>query len=296
MNYSQLIEKYLKCELAGEELKKFLEDLQKDPELAQDVETLRSFQKVILKYHKKLIKSTEQGKEKLHREKSKIEQEVETIIEKYHSRPFDVPVTGEEEFKETVKKVIKDKGKIRGDKMRRLRRYLSLAACLIIISSIPILVFLSKSKRDIGSIYECFYKPLNIDYQTRDVRNINDLIFLGAAEFANGNYTKAIEILNTIQDTSVSYPSLHMLKGISYMELEDFNKAVIELECIYNENYVFNTVVTWYLGLCYLKLDKLGEAEILFKSLANNEPYYAKDAKTILKILKKYKRNKNIAR
>ncbi len=295
MNYSQLIEKYLKGELAGEELKKFLEDLQKDPELAKDLDTLRSFQKAISKYHAKLIKSTEREKDKLHREKSKIDQEVETIIEKYHSRPFDIPVTGEEEFKDTVRKVIKEKGEIRGGKRRRFRRLLSLAACLVVISSVSTLIFLGKSKIDNDSVYEAFYKPLNIDYQTRSVKNTNDLFFLGISEFANGNYTTAIKIFNTVPDTSDFYPSVCLVKGLSYMELEDFNKAVNEFENIKKGDQILKTTMNWYLGLCYLKMDKLEEAEIIFNSLANNDSYYSENAKVVLKKLRKYYRDNNTA-
>jgi len=285
MNYSQLIEKYLKGELAGDELKRFLEELQKDHELAQDVETLRSFQKTISKYHKKLIKSSEPEKEKYHRAKSKIEQEIENIIEKYYSRPFDIPVTGEEEFKETVKRVIKDKGKTSSGKKRLFRRFLSIAACLIVISSILVIVCLSKSKRDISKLYSTFYRPLNIDYQTRDIKNIDDLFNLGIVEFVNGNYAVAIEVFNNIPDTSDFYPSVCLLKGISYMEIEDFNNAVNEFEEIKGDKILHDTV-NWYLGLCYLKLEKFDQAKLLFTDIARNESYYSKSARTVLKRLK----------
>lgn len=266
-------------------MKKFLEDLQKDPELAKDVETLRFFQKTISKYHEKLLKSTEPKKEKYHREKSKIEQEVETIIEKYHSRPFDIPVTGEEEFKDTVNRVIQEKGETRGGKRRRFRRLLSLAACLIVISSIFVIVCLSKSKRDLSKLYSTFYRPLNIDYQTRDIKNIDDLFDLGIIEFVHGNYSSAIEIFNNISDTSDFYPSVCLLKGISYMEMEDFKKAATEFEGIKGDKILQDTR-NWYLGLCYLKLEKFDQAKFLFTDIARNESYYSKSARTVLKRLK----------
>ena len=55
MKYTWLVEKYLEGELSGEALRKFELEILRKPEVAEEVERIRSLQKFMQHQHSKLI-------------------------------------------------------------------------------------------------------------------------------------------------------------------------------------------------------------------------------------------------
>ena len=72
------------------------------------------------------------------------------------------------------------------------------------------------------------------------------------------------------------------------MEEEKYQNASNSFnEIIDNNNNLFVEQAKWYLALCYVVTEDYQNAQDLLNELINDKTYYAKDARNMLKDLKK---------
>jgi tetratricopeptide (TPR) repeat protein len=124
--------------------------------------------------------------------------------------------------------------------------------------------------------------------KTRTTRFDNDSLTTvqkAFAEYDQKNYPKAITLFKTIpgfeKDQTISF-----YLAIAYLSINDSKNAEQLLLSLLNKNQAINDKVQWYLGLSYLKNNKISMAVEHFKNLAVTENNYTQNA---IKILKKIK-------
>ena len=77
--------------------------------------------------------------------------------------------------------------------------------------------------------------------------------------------------------------SYYVYEGISYMELEQFDRANGQFALIIqDQTNAFVESAEWYLGLCYLKTDR-SKALRTFEQIEKRKGYYSDDARRILR-------------
>jgi tetratricopeptide (TPR) repeat protein len=78
-----------------------------------------------------------------------------------------------------------------------------------------------------------------------------------------------------------------LYSGISYMELNDFEKAMGYFNfIIQHKDNLFIDQSEWYLSLCYLKTNRMEEASRLLDKIANERGVFKTKAQMLLNELK----------
>nr|MDA3952788.1 hypothetical protein [Bacteroidales bacterium] len=78
-----------------------------------------------------------------------------------------------------------------------------------------------------------------------------------------------------------------LYSGITYLEEEKYQKAKTSFDnIISNNNNLFIEQAKWYLALCYLKTEKIEDAQVILSEIVKEESYYKEMAVGVLKDLK----------
>jgi len=145
-----------------------------------------------------------------------------------------------------------------------------------------LLLYTFQNTDPLSRLYTHYYSPL----QTDEIQNIivrvetNQLLAEGVQYYVDGKYSKAIEKLLQVGDSSY-------ILGISYMG----NKNLLQAQIHLGEFYLSNpnhTGVNWYLGLIHLKLSNTEKATEHFQRLFLIQNPYQTSAARILRKLEKY--------
>ena len=101
--------------------------------------------------------------------------------------------------------------------------------------------------------------------------------------YENGEFSEALQIMAEL-DNSMNEYWLTFYRASALMALSEFQNAIALFQPLSESDNAFKDQSTWYLGLCYLKLEDLKKAEIQFKKISNNDVYGQK-AQRIIKAL-----------
>lgn len=173
--------------------------------------------------------------------------------------------------------------------MSRPYIYAIAAAIAIIIGIFGVLQLSTEtSKTGNSGIFAQYFKPYQNEYITRsDEVRVNNLYFALQA-YENHDYAKAIVLFNKVIEADKSQHMAYFYKGVSCIEMGNYNGAIESLNVILNnENNPYYAQSKWYLALTYLKLNNPAIAKQHLDWLALNDRYYGTKAKEILKKLNK---------
>ena len=152
---------------------------------------------------------------------------------------------------------------------------------LLIVTSLLLLFDGSKSI-DYQAVYNQFYSPVPYNSTTRTAgAEEENLIDAAYGLYHDKRYSEALELFNMIPEP-VPNPAQYLYKGITVMELERYQEA-ISLFSQLESNPVFKHYGMWYTGLCYLALEDEQNARSTFKTIIEQEGYFMKEAKAVLK-------------
>jgi hypothetical protein len=289
MKNTWLVEKYLDGELTGEELSNFELEILKNPEVAEEVERVRSLdafsrkQYGILASTQELLEDPEDMPHYL--EEYSLKYDLESLkIQKISESDPDY-----QDFRKKVKAI-------------SLQNYLKVttknkilvpgfiiwiaAACFALLLAISLLyVFTGSKPENLHDVYASFYNPYHADHLVRDKAYVPaDPYNIGLDEYLKSNYGLALSYFNEVESGSINYKSIYLLKGICFMETGNFENAILAFKNLLDDP-VLNDFGQWYTGLCYIELQLPGKARELFKELSRREGYYRKMSKQVLKSL-----------
>lgn len=289
MKYTWLVERYLDGELKGEELSHFELEILKNPDVAEEVEYIRSLDAFSRKQYAMLTSTKEllEDQEEIPRpvEESMLTNDLESLkIQKINESDTDY-----QDFRKKVKAIslhnylkvtTKNKVLVPGSVI-----WIA-AACFALLLAISLLnVFTGSKPENLHDVYSSFYNPYSADLLVRDKANVPaDPYTMGRDEYMKSNYGLALSYFNEVESGSINYKSICLLKGICFMETGNFEDAVLAFRNI-SGNPVLNDYGQWYTGLCYLELQLPEKARELFKELSRREGYYRKMSKQVLKSL-----------
>jgi hypothetical protein len=188
-----------------------------------------------------------------------------------------------------LRELLKDYSSKKKNKTKLIKYYIFplFAACSILVFA---LIFSNNSSifsSNNDDIYKKFFKHVESGSQTRGVSEQKDNDYQKAFNaYDNYDFKTAIELFQKNNYDSENNCYKEFFTGLSYMELENFKKALSHLElatqCGQN---LYSDDVLWYIGLCYLKVNDKEKAISYFKVLKTSTSYNQKRANEILEEL-----------
>ena len=170
-------------------------------------------------------------------------------------------------------------------KTRILRKWYFLAASITVFLSISIL--LTKSiftPADYSGLFASYYQPyFFVVEQTRSSDRVLDSLVNGATElYKSGNYAQASKIIRNALEINNKHVKAIFIYGLTMLEVKNYARAADEFKMILAGYDSYQIESKWYLALCYLQLDKPGEAKKLLVELGLSKNLYQKRALDLL--------------
>jgi len=289
MKYIWLVEKYLTGEMKGEELRNFELEILRNPELANEVERVRKLDSFARKQYAKLRNPSELVEDYDDMQNVVDESVLRDELESLQIRKISKNDPEFHDFREKVKAASLRK-EVRENFRNKIM--ISTKAILIAAASFAILlafslitIFTRSSHNDPALAYERFYEPYPADLLARDlVFTTEDTYHSGLSEYQQANYGMALNHFNRIPPGSEPNNAIFLLKGVCYMELKQFEKAMICFNSLMDDP-VLSEYGKWYRGLCYIKLNEPEHAREVFSQIMEQHGHFSEQAKNILKSL-----------
>ena len=170
---------------------------------------------------------------------------------------------------------------------KRVLRYAVAASVAVVISLGTYSLFFKKIPDN--KIVSQFYKPYDVTLVNRSANNDLDVTLRSALlKYENREYTEAIKLFQKALEINPKMVASNLYTGISYFEIQKYRKADKSLSKVIEQNdNLYIEQAEWYLGFCYLKLNENEKAREQFAKLASKYGYYQKDARKILRKIRK---------
>jgi hypothetical protein len=253
MKRSERIQRYLDGEMNEEELNAFRSDLQRDPELIEELDLHRTIEEGIksrdeLKFRKKLDAS------------------YKTYREKHESN-----------------------AKVRNRKVILIRVVSSVAAILVV----ALFFIINRHPITQEELFDEYYSIMDFDFSSRSaVLNDNDpYLSDGIRSFLEGDYQLSkVRLEEYVNDDSGNIVTACFFLGLSHLELGNYFEAESNFKKVtLGEFSYYQEHSKWYLALTYLKMDNLSEAEKIFKEFSLEKSIYKSKSTAILQKISKIK-------
>jgi tetratricopeptide (TPR) repeat protein len=286
MKYTWLVEKYLEGELSGEALRRFELEILKKPEVAEEVERIRSLQRFMEEQHDRmdirsgLIEDYEDLENVM--DEDQIGRELEGLkIRKISSRQEELA-----EFKTKISETqIRDKLRMhRSRKILVKKASIWLAAsALILITAVSLLLLTGRNDADYEKLYAQFYSPPPADLVRSSDQPDADPYNQGMQAYRNGDYVKAFRLFYSIPGEGV-INRLYLYRGITAMELGKYPVAIEQFNKLESDPILQHEGM-WYKSLCYLGMEDIKAARNALNEIIRADGYYRDMAASLLRKL-----------
>lgn len=287
MRYTWLVEKYLEGELNGEALHKFELEILRKPEVAEEVERVRSMNHFMKEQHSKfqdsigLIEDFEDSENVIDEEI--IRKELDGL--KIRRISNDQKNTSDLKTKLTESKISHTLVDQRSNKVlvRKVSVWLA-AASIAVLMVISFSLLTGKGGTDnYMAAYQQFYSTPVTDLSSRDMaRGIDNTYNLALEQYDLKNYETALHLFNDIPKESILNNHYYLYKGVTAMELGDFQVAVGSFTNLLSDPLLKHEGM-WYLGLSYFALEEIPAAKKVLQEIIATDGYNKKQAKKLLR-------------
>jgi tetratricopeptide (TPR) repeat protein len=157
----------------------------------------------------------------------------------------------------------------------------SLVAALILILS------LTGKQYTNEQLFERYYKTYesNLTFRSGD-NELNHDLDLAMQLYENKDYTRALELFETILQNDPDRVGLNFYSGISQMEIKEYYQAGKSFQKVLDDRYnMYMEQAEWYLSLCYLITNRDDKAVKLLEKIRNDKGYYHQEARKLLRKL-----------
>jgi tetratricopeptide (TPR) repeat protein len=240
--------RYLDGELNEVDKKELIEKLKKDPSLSEKVELIKDVDQIMGDKH---LSSFEESLK-----------EVENLY-------FNANIQEKSTFS---------------------RRYLATARVaailLVVVSTLAYFYFTDLRPQSNDKLFSTYYEKMPADFGTRSATSPDDG-FMKAIKLYNENkFTEAIVGFENILKTDPSNNAAKLFLGICYTETQKFKEAAALFKSILVQNdTIFEEHASWYLSLCYIKINKPGLARPILDKLISTHSFYMDKASELKKKL-----------
>ncbi|MEM7185013.1 MAG: hypothetical protein AAF466_00035 [Bacteroidota bacterium] len=257
------IESYLGGEMSSEEVVAFELEMENDPQLMAEVQLSRQIN--------------------LHFSES---EDPEAVPNNSYTRDLRSFLDSDEaaEIKETLRNVQLER---RVPQLRRKRRRLvlvSVAASVLFLVSAIGLLFQSEPGTD--KLYAQYYSTADLPSVIRRDDN-SSLLESGVVAFQNGDLADAMAYFENYEaSTEEPDVAVFLYKGATYMEQEQFFKAIEAFEVVIDSGSIDASKGFWFKAMAYLKAGDKNNAIHILEDIANHIWYFKHDqAKELLEKL-----------
>jgi hypothetical protein len=137
--------------------------------------------------------------------------------------------------------------------------------------------------QDASDLYNKYYSPITEQATFSEGTPLD----LAKTKYLNSNYSDALISFQNLPKTINIQSEKSFFTGLTLMELERFDDAVIEFRNVLKMgNFENQSNSLWYLGLSYLKNQEMEMAVNTFKKVVEIKGYKYKEASKLLKKIK----------
>ena len=281
MKYTWLVEKYLEGELSGEELRRFELEILRKPEVAEEVERIRSLNRFMEEQHRKM--SDQAG---LLEDFSDIENivnidEIGRDLEELKIHKISSSKDPETRLRNRIMLNRTRESLIRSGSGRMIVRKTSLwmaAASLVLVAITSTIALTTHKKASYTALYDQYYEHRSADVP-RDADASGSPYEMAMMDYNAADYADAMQLFNTIQVEGVDN-YYYFFKGLTAMELGKYQLALENLARL-DGDQLLEEEGMWYRSLCYLKLKDEKAAKELLTRIIQRDGFYRKKAREL---------------
>lgn len=173
-------------------------------------------------------------------------------------------------------------------KISRRKIYYAAASIAALIAAGGIIHNSTNSPIENKEIYEKYYFPYDANVTYRSGNSELDNIYSNALQMYEAKkFEQALVLFEEVLEKRENDMALNLYSGISYMEKDKYQKASKSFnKIIENNNNLFIEQAKWYLSLCYVITDEDKKAIKLLNEIIEEDSFYKKQAKQVLKEIK----------
>lgn len=146
---------------------------------------------------------------------------------------------------------------------------------------------MNKEKTSAEELYKNAYRP----YEATGLYRSGALAspeMLGIDLYNEKNYVQALDRFKIILNKNPDHPICNFYSGLCYQQIGNYTKAITSYQNVIDEkDNLFVEQAEWYKALALLQINDLKNAYQSFNQIVKNNGYYHKDAKDIIKNLRK---------
>ena len=287
MKYTWLVEKYLEGELSGEALRKFELEILRKREVAEELERVRSMHHFMMEQHAKfqdsigLIEDYEDSENVIDEEI--IRQDLDGLkVRKISAENKDVIDLTRKFTESKVKHTLADQ-QSRKVLVRKVSVWLAAASVTILLVTSFLILIGKNGPADYMAVYEQHYTVPYADKVNRDISSrISTNYSKALEEYNDARYDAAYRLFEEIPEDSVPNTAYFLYKGITTMELGDYQAAIDLFDKLMTDRMWVHKAM-WYTGLSYLAMDDVEAARTKFREIINTDGHYKKQARSLLR-------------
>lgn len=179
--------------------------------------------------------------------------------------------------------------KTSGARIKKLYRILLPLAAALLIGIFIKIVFLTPSAED---LYAKYYSQAKLGYSNLrgDESDSHSVYALSNLYYLEKEYQKADSVLNLSGKDIMESPDYFFFNGIIKMGLGSFEEASLSFENYLDLHNEMQLETEWYLSLCYVKLNRLDQAEQILEDLNTHQNSYQGPSGKLLRDIRRLKK------
>jgi hypothetical protein len=284
MNYTWLVEKYLEGELHGEALEKFEQEMLSKPEIAAEVEKIRSLNRFMAEQHGRMLNTAQLIEDFEDYGNILDEHEVYRELEGLERSDISDANSDVGKFRAKLAEVQKETGyKIVGRRkilVRKLTLWVA-ASVLVLIIGAGSLIWFGISNRDYDKLYDRYYTRRKADVERDITGERPDLFNRALLAYNRQDYQEALRLFNTIPEDSINN-RYFLFKGLTAMELGNFTLALQQFNML-DQDVNLRHESMWFACLCYLAMNDEEALRSGLKDIIESNGFYKDKAASLLR-------------
>ncbi len=286
MKYTWLVEKYLEGELSGEALSRFELEILRKPEVAEEVERIRSLNRFLKEQHQRMQDPVGLFEDFNDLENIIREQEIQSELEGLKVRKISSSRDGTSDLKRKITETRMEDALSRSHSKKILVNRLSVwitAASVAVLLAVGTVLLVGDRHTDYADLYAQFYSPRIADVERSIMGQTDDPYHQALRAYNNGEFARALSLFESIPEGTVS-SHYFLYMGLTAMELGDYPLA-IEILSRLDDDVILRHEGMWYKSLCYLGMEQPDSARQTLQEIIRDEGYHKNNALALLRKL-----------
>ncbi len=213
------------------------------------------------------------------------------LLDNIHAGLYDLKPVKDKDTTDIMLSIIKGNThlKKRNPQIMQIGKWVAVASIVIAIISTGLFGSLLNRDNFEGRPYQEYYKsPITNNnayfFKTSQFNRAKEIFF-------EKDYEGALIALEGLSKSGhTEQQEVLLFSGLTLMEMDRHKEAIEKFECLLSGNEdlkIIGSITNWYLGLCYIKTNQYPQAKKQFEIIVKYKGYNYKEAKKVLKRLKR---------